>query len=265
MSHDVFISYSTKDAKIADAVCHALESSGIRCWYAPRDIRSGSHWPSAIMNAISSSRVMVYIWSSNANLSADVTREVQHAFRKERTLIPFRVENVRPTQELEYYLESVHWLDALTPPLEAHIQRLTEHVKACLLHAQSPVDEEKAEEKKNRTVDPFRKDAQESSLPLLAFDIDAYGKDMLVKTARSPRFRNSVIDSLIEAARKREDPAERYWIYVALGEIGGKRAERAIFEGLSDPDELARTGANWAWAAMGLSTDDAPADKESLM
>jgi hypothetical protein len=36
MAHDVFISYSTKDKPIADAVCGTLERNGVRCWIAPR-------------------------------------------------------------------------------------------------------------------------------------------------------------------------------------------------------------------------------------
>ncbi|MFP4660789.1 MAG: TIR domain-containing protein [Halanaerobiales bacterium] len=38
MAHDVFISYSTRDKHVADAVCNALEYNKIRCWIAPRDI-----------------------------------------------------------------------------------------------------------------------------------------------------------------------------------------------------------------------------------
>lgn len=38
MAHDVFISYAQHDKPTADAVCHGLESVGIRCWMAPRDL-----------------------------------------------------------------------------------------------------------------------------------------------------------------------------------------------------------------------------------
>src|SRR5713101_8280389 len=48
MAHDVFISYSSKDKPVADAVCAGLEGRGIRCWAAPRDILPGSDWGAAI-------------------------------------------------------------------------------------------------------------------------------------------------------------------------------------------------------------------------
>lgn len=34
MAHNVFISYSSKDKTIADAVCAGLEMEKIRCWIA---------------------------------------------------------------------------------------------------------------------------------------------------------------------------------------------------------------------------------------
>ena len=50
MAHDVFISYSSKDKPAADATCAVLESKGIRCWIASRDIMPGSDWGEAIVN-----------------------------------------------------------------------------------------------------------------------------------------------------------------------------------------------------------------------
>jgi hypothetical protein len=41
MAHDVFISYSSHDKPIADAVCAGLEAAKIRCWIAPRDMLPG--------------------------------------------------------------------------------------------------------------------------------------------------------------------------------------------------------------------------------
>jgi len=41
MAHDVFLSYSSQDKPIADAVCAALEAKKIRCWIAPRDVLAG--------------------------------------------------------------------------------------------------------------------------------------------------------------------------------------------------------------------------------
>jgi TIR domain len=132
MPHDAFISYSSHDKTAADAACAALEASGVRCWIAPRDITPGVEWGAAIIDAINQSRVLVLIFSARANGSPQIRREVERAVHKAIPIIPLRIEDIAPTDSLEYFIGTVHWLDALTPPLEAHLRRLTESVKALL-------------------------------------------------------------------------------------------------------------------------------------
>lgn len=132
MSHDVFISYSSLDKAVADAACAALEAAGIRCWIAPRDIMPGKEWGAAIIEGINESRVMVLVFSAHANNSPQIRREVERAVHKGIAIIPLRIENIVPTQSLEYFIGTVHWLDALTPPMEGHLRRLIESVKAIL-------------------------------------------------------------------------------------------------------------------------------------
>ena len=52
MVYDVMISYAKVDKTTADAVCAKLESKGIHCWIAPRDILPGKEWGEAIIDAI---------------------------------------------------------------------------------------------------------------------------------------------------------------------------------------------------------------------
>ncbi|NJD60374.1 MAG: hypothetical protein C3F13_17980 [Anaerolineales bacterium] len=124
MSHDVFVSYSNKDKPVADAVVAGLEHKGIRCWVAPRDIAPGSSWGEAIISAIEGSRFMVIILSGNSNRSKQVVREVERAVANSVIIIPFRIENIDPTGAMAYFLSTEHWLDAITPPLERHIEKL---------------------------------------------------------------------------------------------------------------------------------------------
>jgi hypothetical protein len=137
MPFDVFISYSVHDKLTAQAVCATLESNGIRCWIAPRDITPGSEYGDAIVQAINQSRALVLVFSSNANQSPQIRREVERAVSKGLPIVPLRIEDIAPAQSLEYFIGAVHWLDALTPPLENHLQRLAEAVKA-LLRIDSP-------------------------------------------------------------------------------------------------------------------------------
>jgi len=132
MPHDVFISYSTKDTATARAVCDALEAQGIKCWIAPRDITPSNAYGGAIIEAIRVSRVFVLVFSSNSNKSRDVVQEVDGAFRHEVPIIPFKVEDVKPSVDLEYYLSTPQWLDAIKPPLEFHLENLVDTVCALL-------------------------------------------------------------------------------------------------------------------------------------
>jgi hypothetical protein len=132
MPHDVFISHSSKDKVYADAVCKRLESEAIRCWIAPRDILPGVAWGTAIVEAIENTRLMVLVFSSNANASPQIEREVERALSKEVPIVPLRIEPVTPGKSLEYFLGTPHWLDAITPPFEQHLDYITQTVKALL-------------------------------------------------------------------------------------------------------------------------------------
>jgi TolB-like protein/Tfp pilus assembly protein PilF len=137
MTPQVFISHSSKDKEIADVICRHLESQEIPCWMAPRNIEYGSDWTEAIMRGICACRVFVLIFSENANNSGHVRREVAKASSLELVVIPFRIQEVLPKTGLAYFLETVHWLDAITPPLENHLVALSNRVKKLLTNKRS--------------------------------------------------------------------------------------------------------------------------------
>jgi len=132
LAHDVFISYSSKDKTIADAVCARLEARAIRCWIAPRDVHPGLPYAEEIIDGIQSCRVMVLVLSANANTSPHIPKEIERAVSLGVPVIPLRVENVTPGKSLDYFISSVHWLDAITPPLEQHLENLASTIRALL-------------------------------------------------------------------------------------------------------------------------------------
>ena len=132
MAHDVFISYSSKDKPIADAICATMEQNGVRCFIAPRDIRPGADWGESIIHGIAGSRVFVLVLSHFANASQQIKREVERAVNRGLPIIPYRIEDVMPEASLEYFLSTPHWLDAFTPPVEEHARDLTDTIKRIL-------------------------------------------------------------------------------------------------------------------------------------
>ena len=163
MAHDLFISYSSDDKPIADATCAKLEARRIRCWIAPRDIEVGQKFGEAITRAISTSRAVVLVFSGSVNRSKWVCRELERAVHHGLPIFPLRVEDVPLSDEISLYLAGQHWLDALTPPLEQHLERLADSVAAVLQlppppgpeKATSPADVIAASTKRKRPSRPW--------------------------------------------------------------------------------------------------------------
>lgn len=108
----VFISHSTKDANEAAKICAYLESRGKTCWIAPRDITVGMEYGEEIINGIEHSDVFVLVYSSNANGSQHVLREVERAVSKKIPVITYTLDNTPMNKSMEYFLLSTQFLDA---------------------------------------------------------------------------------------------------------------------------------------------------------
>lgn len=124
MARDVFISYSQPDRGCAFELMDHLEAAGFTVWIAPRDVSPAAEWAEEIIDAISSARIMVLVFSSSSNESAQVRREVERAVHKGLRVLPFRIEDVLPSRSLEYFLSSQHWLDGFPCPRAPHYERL---------------------------------------------------------------------------------------------------------------------------------------------
>ncbi len=140
MAHDVFISYSAPDKATADAICLALEGKGINCWIAPRNILASAEYSEAIVDAIAASSILILVFSAYSNKSRDVASELDLAFQNEKDIpiLAFRIENLKPSKGTAYYLSASNWLDAFTPPLETHLERLVNDVQRLLKREPPP-------------------------------------------------------------------------------------------------------------------------------
>ncbi len=132
MDYNVFISYSSSDKMIADAICAHLEANKIKCWIAPRDIVPGTEYGEAIINGIEACRIFLLVFSSRANDSPQVRREVERAVSKGKNIISFRIENLLPTKAMEFALSNTHWLDAINVPVEFQFSALLNSIQHLL-------------------------------------------------------------------------------------------------------------------------------------
>jgi hypothetical protein len=114
MAHDIFISHASADAELAVTICELLESEGVSCWIAPRDITPGTAWATAIVNAIAVARGVILLLTHSSNSSPTVAREIERASSKGIPILPVRLEAIPPSAELELFVAGTQWIDATT-------------------------------------------------------------------------------------------------------------------------------------------------------
>jgi len=124
--YDLFFSHSGDDKELANELCNYLESNGLACWIAPRDVRAGKDYSSEIVTAIENSGLILLLLTANANDSKHVTNEVDRAFNKRKTIIPLRLGDFALSKSLEYYLSKSHWIVAGDRPEKSFGQLLTQ-------------------------------------------------------------------------------------------------------------------------------------------
>ena len=97
--YSCFISYSTKDQEFAARLHADLQDNGVRCWFAPHDLKIGDRFQEVIEQSIRVYEKLLIILSENSVNSDWVEREVQAAMEKERhspgdtALFPIRLDD----------------------------------------------------------------------------------------------------------------------------------------------------------------------------
>jgi hypothetical protein len=79
-----FISYSSKDQDFAERLRNDLQSEGVRCWFAPEDMKIGEEFGSRIDESIRLYDKLMVILSQHSIDSSWVEFEVKKALKKEQ-------------------------------------------------------------------------------------------------------------------------------------------------------------------------------------
>ena len=109
--HDVFVSYASHDAAVAQKACSALEAAGFPCWIAPRNVVPGTMYADGIVHAIDDSSILVLILSAHAVASAHVGREIERAVSKRHPVVALRIDAAPLTPAFEYFLNQSQWIE----------------------------------------------------------------------------------------------------------------------------------------------------------
>ena len=82
--YNCFISYSSKDQDFAEQLYADLQSKGVRCWFAPEDLKIGEEFRSRIDESIRLYDKLMVILSQHSINSSWVEFEVKKALKKEQ-------------------------------------------------------------------------------------------------------------------------------------------------------------------------------------
>lgn len=96
--HSLFISYSSKDEMLARRLHNDLQNNGVRCWFAPEDLKIGDKFRQRIDEAIHLQDKLLLLLSEHSVASTWVETEVEAALEKEdrqqrEVLFPVRLDD----------------------------------------------------------------------------------------------------------------------------------------------------------------------------
>ena len=102
--YDCFVSHSSKDVTNAMSLVERLESRGVKCWVAPRNIRAGAAYASEIVVGIQSSVSFIVLISKESLTSRHVEREVNIADGLRKSIYPVKLADIKIYGGLSFYL-----------------------------------------------------------------------------------------------------------------------------------------------------------------
>ncbi|MBZ5619509.1 MAG: toll/interleukin-1 receptor domain-containing protein [Acidobacteriia bacterium] len=96
--YSCFISYSTRDDEFVHRLYADLQVKGVRCWFAPEDIKIGDRFRQRIDDAIRLHDKLLIVLSENSVQSAWVREEVESCLEREQrenrtVLFPIRLDD----------------------------------------------------------------------------------------------------------------------------------------------------------------------------
>ena len=134
-SESVFISYSSKDERVANMLTESLSNHDIGCWIASESVRKGSTYAKQIVQGIHNAKIFVVILSKNSVVSEHVKNEIDRAFSRIKDglkIIPFMIDDAELDDECSYYLCRQEMMFGNYPPIMDRINELASDIAQML-------------------------------------------------------------------------------------------------------------------------------------
>lgn len=111
MAHQVFISYSRKDAKAAKQICSFLDEHGFTYWIDTDGMLSRDSFKAELVDAIKTSAAVLFLSSKASNASQYVAKEIALAVKYEKMVIPLMLDDASYSKSIEFDLAEIDRLD----------------------------------------------------------------------------------------------------------------------------------------------------------
>ncbi len=111
----LFICHSSKDAGVVAKLVGALESQGLACWVAPRNVPPGRDYATEITAAIKACTGFVLVYTRSSAQAMQCLNELELAFRAEKPIYPIRMDTAPIAETYEYRLARTQWISGPLP------------------------------------------------------------------------------------------------------------------------------------------------------
>lgn len=110
--YDIFISYSRNDESKVMNIVNKLTALGYKIWIDEKGIKSGDpSFKKTIVEAIESSKVIMFFSSFNSNQSNWTEKEIGIAINKKKYIIPIKLDKSQYAKSIEFDLINCDYID----------------------------------------------------------------------------------------------------------------------------------------------------------
>ena len=115
MKHDVFISYSRKDVKIAEGLCEVLRQNGVDYWIDDNNIHGSANFLAEITKNLKQCKAVIFVASANSAASEWTQKELLFAIKHSKDIIPYKIGEFSfdDNDELDFVFSNVQWVDSV--------------------------------------------------------------------------------------------------------------------------------------------------------
>lgn len=112
---DLFLCYARQDASMVRYVAQVLAKSGYKCFIDVEGIQSGASIQNAIVEAIDASKCLLFFHSENSNNSRWAENELEYALRKDKTIVPIKMDDSDYSPSLQCDLARINYIEVRRP------------------------------------------------------------------------------------------------------------------------------------------------------